>query len=137
RAFLHSEPVSQLRLPDDFDRGATIVFRVDGVYPTDLPAVQTFWAAENDPSRNDAPIMQCIVCGQERPVLDRLQAKIKGVPGGQTSGTAIISANADAFESYGLKASLIAPTCAECGERFTKAANELLASPSNRFILGG
>lgn len=134
RRFLDSDPLAQLRLPDDFDPGAKITFRVDGVFPIDLPAVQDFWAAEHDPSA-DAPVMQCLICGQERPVLKRLQEKIKGVPGGQTSGTAIISANAEAFESYGLEASLIAPTCASCGERFTKAANELLADRSSRLIL--
>lgn len=132
RRFLHADPLAQLRLPDDFDPSATLTFRVDGVFPIDLPAVQAFWAAEHDPA---AEVMQCLMCGQERPVLERLQAKIKGIPGGQTSGTAIISANAEAFESYGLRASLIAPTCASCGERFTKAANELLADEASRIRL--
>ncbi len=137
RRFLHAaEARAQLRLPDDFDPGATMTFRVGDVFPIDLPAVQAFWAAEHDPAADpNAPVMQCLVCGQKRPVLSRLQAKIKGIPGGQTSGVAIISANAEAFESYGLKASLIAPTCASCGERFTKAANELLAGESSRITL--
>jgi len=138
--FLAGDPSSALELGDDFDRGAIIGFDVDGTLVTDLPAVQAFWAEINDPDASPgspAPVMQCLVCGQERPVLQRLQAKIKGVPGGQTSGTSIISANADAFLSYRLEASLIAPTCASCGERFTKALNELLSSASHRVILGG
>jgi len=140
QSFLEHDPVVLLQLDDGFDRGASIGFSVDGRIVTDLPAVQTFWAGINDPDADtEAPAqrMQCLVCGQERPVLRRLQAKIKGVPGGQTSGTALISANADAFLSYGLEASLIAPTCAPCGERFTKALNWLLASTSNRVITGG
>lgn len=137
RNFLQHDPVAQLQLPDDFDRGASITFRVDGTFPIDLPAVQNFWATENNPAARDAKVMQCLVCGQERPVLERLQGKIKGVPGGQTSGTSIISANAKAFESYGLEASLIAPTCADCGEKFTKAANELLAGEHSRIVVGG
>lgn len=141
RAFLTSpNSAAQLDLPDDFDRGGLITFRVDGVFPTDLPAVQAFWAAEHDPaSSTTQPVktMQCLVCGQQRPVLERLQGKIKGVPGGQTAGTSIISANADAFESYGLAASLIAPTCASCGEKFTKALNALIADEQHRFFLGG
>jgi CRISPR-associated protein Csd1 len=135
--FLAGKPLDQLRLEGSFDPSALITFVVDGVFVVDLPAVRAFWATENDPSLKDAPIMQCIVCGADRPVLDRLQAKLKGVPGGQTSGTSLISANAGAFESYGLEASLIAPTCADCGERFTKAANSLLASEGSRLILGG
>ena len=135
--FLRSDPLRQLDLDDSFDPGATMTFRVGGVFPIDLPSVRAFWAAENDPESRQAPHMQCLVCGEERPVLERLQAKIKGVPGGQTSGTSIISANAEAFESYGLSASLIAPTCPDCGERFTKAANELLANERNCIRLGG
>jgi len=34
--------------------------------------------------------------------------------------------NADAFESYGLDASLNGPTCQECSDRFMKAVNELM-----------
>lgn len=135
--FLTSDPLAQLDLPEDFDPGALITFRVGDTFVVDLPAVQAFWASWNDPAAAGAPRMQCLVCGQERPVLRRLQEKVKGVPGGQTSGTAIISANAPAFESYGLNESLIAPTCAECGEKFTKAINELLRSEQNRLILGG
>lgn len=133
--FLTDDPLSKLNLGDEFDAGGIITFRVDGIFPVDLPAVQEFWATENDPGRRSAPVMQCLVCGKERPVLTRLQEKIKGVPGGQTAGTSLISANKDAFESYGLEASLVAPTCQECGERFTKAANALLSDERSRIRL--
>lgn len=126
-AFLRNRPVEKLEFGEKFDAGSTIGFRVDGVFPTDLPAVQAFWADENDPARANAPIMHCIVCGIERPVLERLELKVKGVPEGQTAGTSIISFNADAFESYGLAASLNAPTCVDCGERFTRSANQMLS----------
>jgi CRISPR-associated protein Csd1 len=137
KRFLESDPLAQLKLPADFDPSATISFRVNDQFVIDFPAVQEFWAKEHDPARKGAPEMQCVICGEKRAVLDRLQGSIKGVPGGQTSGTSIISANAGAFESYGLEASLIAPTCADCGERFTKAANELLGSRESRTALAG
>lgn len=142
-SFLHKAPAQQLELPDDFDRSGTITFTVNGDFVTDLPSVQQFWVDANDPGgaadggAGAAAVMQCLICGRERPALERLQARVKGVPGGQTSGTAIISANSPAFESYGLTASLIAPTCADCGERFTKAINALLTDPARRLILGG
>lgn len=135
--FLHNTPAEQLDIPKDFDYGALITFRVGETFVADLPAVRAFWAAQNAPDGESSIVMQCIVCGEQRPVLPRLQGKIKGVPGGQTSGTSIISANAVAFESYGLEASLIAPTCADCGERFTKVLNYLLADPSSRMFLAG
>lgn len=126
-----------LVLPEDFDPGATLTFRVDYQFPTSHPAVQAFWASEHLPKDESAPVMQCIVCGQQRPVLRSLQGTIKGIPGGQPSGTALISANAEAFESYGLKNSLVAPTCARCGERFTKALNSLLAGEDSRLSVAG
>ncbi len=140
RTFLTGDPLGQLELPADFDRGATITFRVDGHFVVDLPAVRKFWVDVNDPDAapdQPAPVMQCVVCREQRPVLRRLQAKLKGVPGGQAAGTALISANEKVFESYGLEASLIAPTCAACGERFTKGANALLADTRQRIVLGG
>lgn len=134
RDFLRADPVSALELDQDFDPAARITFRVDGQFVVDLPGVQDFWASANEPQ--DAPQMECIVCGKVRPVLQRLQTKIKGVPGGQTAGTSIISANEKAFLSYGLEDSLIAPTCSRCGERFSKALNELLASEKNSIRVG-
>ena len=57
--------------------------------------------------------------------------------GGQSSGTSLISANAAAFESsHGLHASKNAPTCRECGEAFTRAANELLADQRSHIVVG-
>jgi CRISPR-associated protein Csd1 len=135
QTFLKGDPLGQLQLDAQFDAGATITFRVDGVFPVDLPSVQSFWAAENDPATHSAPTMQCMVCGLDRPAMERLELKVKGVPGGQTSGTSIISFNAEAFESFGLSASLNAPTCASCGERFTTALNALLSSDDSRVRL--
>jgi CRISPR-associated protein Csd1 len=122
-----------------FDPRALITFRVDGTFVIDLPAVQHFWSALNDPGSQEAStvVMQCMVCGQQRPVLSRMPGMIKGIMGGQTSGTAMISANANAFESYGLSASQIAPTCANCAERFTKTLNMLLKDPRHRLYIGG
>lgn len=133
--FLEGHPLDQLELPGDFDRGATVTFRVDGVFPIDLPEVQRFWVQDNTAA--DTKLMQCVVCGKRKPVLERLQEKIKGVPGGQTSGTALISANENAFESYGLPASLVAPTCADCAEGFTRGLNALLAGEQTSIRVGG
>lgn len=134
-AFLQSNPTEQLLLPADFDASANMAFRVDGVFPTDLPAVQDFWVAENADA--GALVMQCVVCRRERPVLKTMPGNIKRIPGGQMSGNAIISANSKAFESYGLEGSLIAPTCVECAERFTLALNGLLGDERNHVRIAG
>ncbi|MGN6811497.1 MAG: type I-C CRISPR-associated protein Cas8c/Csd1, partial [Thermomicrobiales bacterium] len=128
-------------LPADYDPGMVVTFRVAGVLPIDLPAVRAFWARQSggagdeDGAAADG-LAQCIVCGAQRPPVRVLTYKWKGIPGGQTSGLALISANAPAFESFGLEQSLIAPTCADCGERFSKAANDLLANEATRVRIG-
>ena len=135
--FLHNDPLGQVQPDEDFDPSGIITFRVRDRVTVDNPAVRTFWASANAPGAEDAPTMQCLVCGNYRPVLDRLQARIKGIPGGQTAGTSLISANSDAFESYGLSASLIAPTCSNCGEAFTRGLNALLSGEGSRLASGG
>jgi CRISPR-associated protein Csd1 len=139
--FLDHLDAKALSLPNDFVPGDVLTFRVDGVMPIDLPSVRSFWATfatgQSDDQAESAPEpMQCLVCGKDRPPVKRLPFKIKRIPGGQTSGMAIISANVPAFESYGLEASLIAPTCQECGERFSKAANDLIENERTHITIG-
>lgn len=130
--------------PAEFDPGMVVTFRVDGVLPIDLPAVRAFWARYAEGGAADGgeggevakTAVQCLVCGQVKPPVKVLAYKWKGIPGGQTSGLALISANAPAFESYGLQQSLIAPTCDDCGERFGKAANALLSDEGSRVRIG-
>ncbi|MGC8835098.1 MAG: type I-C CRISPR-associated protein Cas8c/Csd1, partial [Armatimonadota bacterium] len=62
--------------------------------------------------------------------------KIKGVPGGQPSGTQIVSANSDAFESYGLERALTSPICRQCGERIGKAINSLISGENTSIRVG-
>jgi len=122
------------KLPGDLDPSMNLTFRVGEVIPIDLPLVREFWARET--ADEDAREMQCVVCGRVKPVEERLPVKFKGIPGGEGPGTALISANAEAFESYGLHASLIAPTCRECGERFGNAANDLLRNDRTHLRIG-
>jgi len=139
--FLERLPVSSMTLPPDFDPSHVLTFRVDGSLPIDLPSVRRFWAATATPDGEDSAeptsdLMQCLICGEVRPPVKRLPMKIKRIPGPQKSGMALISANAPAFESYGLEASLIAPTCQECGERFSNAANALIEDERTHITVG-
>ena len=131
--FLYSEGWTQLQLDEGFNPTDAITFRVAGEFPIDSPQVQSFWADAASGAENR--VLQCLVCGEVKPVLDRLQKKVKGIPGGQMSGTSIISANTTVFESYGLRNSQIAPTCADCGEKFTEAVNHLLSDENSHVRL--
>ena len=129
--FLQSNPTAQINFSEDFDPKETILFRVDAEMPTNRKTVQSFWSERN---AEDGDIMQCLICGQQRVALKILKGKINGIRGGQPGGLALISANSDAFTSYGLKSSQIAPVCEECADRFTKALNNLLGDAKTRMI---
>ena len=139
KRFYEHGGADQLALGDDWDDNLKVTFEVvlaDGTRerPIDLPAVRNFW---RDINEFDADALdQCLVCGEMKPVCDRLPAKIKGIRGGRSAGTSIISANASAFESYGLKASRTAPTCRECAESFTRGLNHLLADKRSCTVVG-
>ena len=112
-AFFDRSGQVELTLPDNFDPSLNVTFEVDGVYPMLLPSVREFWAKAADLDVTEP--MQCLVCGAERPAVKTLPIQLHGIPGGQTSGMALISTNAQAFESYGLGAKVVAPTCENCG----------------------
>lgn len=139
RRFYERGGADLLNLGDQWDYGLKVAFRVqlaDGTdcHPHDLPSVQRFWLSEHTPTT--VALGQCVVCGEHKPALDRMQMKVKGIPGGQSSGTSVISANAAAFESYGLEASRVAPTCRECAEDFHRALNHLLDDDQGSLRVG-
>jgi CRISPR-associated protein Csd1 len=129
--FLESMPY--IELPKEFNPDNNITFQVDGEIVFNIPSVRLFWA---DKCAISGDAMQCLLCGKPKPPLKRLQIKIKNIPAGQPSGMAVISANSPAFESYGLEASLIAPTCEDCGERFSKGLNYLLNTEKHYLTVG-
>lgn len=141
--FYQKGQVQKITLSDDFDPSHNITFRVNGIFPFDLPNVQQFWAkysgamgSEDKDEISDKDIMECIVCGKVKPVLRRLPFKIKNIPNGQKAGNALISANSSAFESYSLEESLIAPICHDDSEKFSKAANALLQDENTHIAVG-
>jgi len=135
-AFLDAWKPEAAVLPEGFDPGDVLTFRVDDVVPIELPSVQKFWANYTADLRADGrQIMQCLICGDMKPVEAVQPLKIKGIPHGQTSGMMLISTNANAFESYGLEG-FTAPTCRGCGERFGKTANELISQENTHLYIG-
>ena len=126
-------------LPPDIGPGDIVMFRVDGAMPTDLRSVQAFWArrqAAATAASARGETVDCLICGQRRPPATRHPVKIKGIPGGQSSGTALVSANMPAFESYGLEASRTAPICQGCAEEYAKGANQLIRDGRTRLVIG-
>lgn len=130
--FLTTFSHTELALPDGFDAAENITFDVDGMYPMQVASVQLFWAREASSSDTDAAPQQCLVCGQTRPIATMLPTLIKGIPGGQPTGMALVSANAKAFESYGLELTAVSPICEECALPICNALNRLLSDADTR-----
>lgn len=77
----------------------------------------------------------CLVTGQKTKIA-RIHRGIKGVPGAQSSGAALVSFNAPAFESYGKEQSYNAPVGKYAEFAYTTALNYLLSKREDTFSLG-
>lgn len=134
--FLKSLPSYKLEYPVELKKDSILSFRVDGEMPTDEDSVMKFWAEKNTASDGTKDLVQCHICGEQCVPARLHPVGIKGIPGGQTSGMMMVSANKDAFESYALEKSLIAPTCWQCAEGYAKAANNLIKDKNSRVFIG-
>jgi CRISPR-associated protein Csd1 len=139
RRFLESLDLKALPLPEDFDPAMNLTFQVEGLLPFDLTEVRGYWAksqVKDQSTEVSSGLSQCLVCAKSCIPTERFPIKFKVIAGGQSSGMTIVSANANAFESYGLKASRIAPVCRDCAERSAKAYNALLEKEDSRLNIG-
>jgi CRISPR-associated protein Csd1 len=136
---------TQLQQEKQFDPAETLTFRVGGKIPANAEEnfhnIEQFWAnytagGEVEDAKNPSPVMTCLVTGENTIVEQRLPFLVKGLYGGQPSGTALVSANAAPFTSYGLHNSLTSPISRSAAEGFTKALNHLLASSNSRLSIG-
>ena len=82
----------------ELTKGANLIFRVNGAYPQDDPAIRAAWDASYGNVQGKK--QQCLVTGNPD-VAEAVHPAIKGVAGAQSSGAALISFNAPAFCSYG------------------------------------
>ena len=107
------------------------LFDVDGTIPSDLASVQAFWSKDEEGLRGTD-----LVTGEETSMVERMPIPIKGVPGGQVSGTMLVSVNNASGESYGLSAAQNSPLGAATAEAVCNGLNALLASPNHSLRLG-
>ena len=77
----------------------------------------------------------CLVTGKKAEI-SRIHKAIKGVPGAQSSGAALVSFNAPSFESYGKEQSYNAPVGKYAEFAYTTALNYLLSQRDYTFSMG-
>ena len=124
----------------DITGSANLLFEYEGpdgshILPTEDPVIRDAWQQHYDHVAPDAPTVQCLVTGRQAPVA-RLHPSIKGVPGAQSSGAALVSFNAPAFCSYGHEQGENAPVSEYAAFAYTTALNTLLADRNHCRILG-
>ncbi len=117
------------------------VFQIIGEtgYVHERPKIRDWWAAHQDLSSKDGSAMMCLVTGERGTVARTHDPKLKGVPGAQSSGAALVSFNCDAFTSYGKDQSLNSPVSEQAAFRYCTALNAILSGPrsaKHRFSLG-
>lgn len=117
-------------------QGGLIAFQLQGDernrFIHDRPAARVAWTSYLN--QQTSPEGQCLVTGRVGPI--QLQtAQFRGIIGGQSTGTSLISFNAPAFESYGKNkdiSSLNAPISIEAEFKSSTALKYLLRSHSNK-----
>jgi CRISPR-associated protein Csd1 len=139
--FLEKLKLDALELPKEMKYNSIVSFLVEGEMPTDDKDVQEYWKEKNQVASEGAENIgkvKCHICGNSCYPVSPHPQNIRGLGtiGGQTSGMTLISANSEAFESYGLEKSLIAPTCHTCAEAYATAANDLIKNSDTHITVG-
>jgi CRISPR-associated protein Csd1 len=119
---------------EDMKTGDLIIPRVDGTYLTQIPAVQQFWIERQDTEAAEKSDLtaECLLCGEERPIARTHPVEL--VVGPDRVG--LVTGNAKAFLSHGLKQSEIAPICQRCARIYGEALRYLLETDRHHLRLG-
>lgn len=110
--------------PEMLDANILFRFAGDSCYLHERPAARALVMVAEE-SAGKVPGDHCLVTGvRGRSAV--LHPTIKGVDGGQTSGSSLVSFNLDAFTSYGKEQGANAPTSEAAAFRYGAALNRLL-----------
>lgn len=119
---------------DEITAGGNLIFMFMVRYAQDDDEIRRVWNQTKETKSDDAQAI-CLVTG-EKTEIARIHTTIKGVQGAQSSGAALVSFNASAFESYGKSQSYNAPVGQYAAFAYTTALNHLLAQREFVFQFG-
>lgn len=111
-------------ITDILKNGANLVFMPLGRLATDFADICECW--DNYYCKREGETETCLVTGKKLPV-SRLHPVIKGVRGGQSMGTSLVSFNAPAFESFDKSQGYNSPVSKYAAFAYTTALNYLLS----------
>ena len=140
RYFEHWNPETAQENPvvkehwEELNDGGNLIFGMGGHYAQDDEQIKRIWEKQQE-QKEEGQVGTCLVTGQKTKIA-RIHRGIKGVPGAQSSGAALVSFNAPAFESYGKEQSYNAPVGQYAEFAYTTALNYLLNQREYRFPMG-
>lgn len=114
---------------DEITDGSNLIFLIDGKECQDDEAIQNAWNQQILEGGAETEGV-CLVTGK-RADIARIHTAIKGVQGAQSSGAALVSFNAPAFESYGKTQNYNAPVGKYAAFAYTTALNYLLSQKAH------
>ena len=101
-----------------------LCFEVNGELVHDDAQVRAYFSTQRIDSGEN--VVQCLLCGELRPpVANHPSVQIRG---GSSSGIALVSFNASAFESFGWDRNENAPFCRNCAEDYTTGLRRLISA---------
>lgn len=85
----------------DLEKASKLIFQVEHSDVHEDPEVREAWNRSWSASAQKGKRGQCLVTGEKNIPIAQLHPNIKGIRGAQTSGAALVSFNAQAYESFG------------------------------------
>lgn len=119
---------------DELNDGGNIIFCIGTDEAQENIKIKETWNNNIKQAGKDKKGI-CLVTG-EKTEIARIHRGIKGVPGAQSSGAALVSFNAPAFESYCKEQSYNAPVGKYAEFAYTTALNYLLENRDKTFQIG-
>lgn len=116
---------AQIKDNMDLITAGSMIFEVSGHgLAHEDEEVRQAWSSYLEKTASDTELV-CLVSGRRAPVT-RLHGKIKGIIGGQSSGTVLVGFNTPASESYERTQGMIAPVSEYSANAYVTALNYLL-----------
>lgn len=119
---------------EEITDGSNLIFAMDDNEAQDDEEIKKAWQDFLEQGEVEKSGI-CLVTGKRDEIV-RIHSTIKGVQGAQSSGAALVSFNASAFESYGKEQSYNAPVGKYAAFAYTTALNYLLTQKEYVFQFG-
>lgn len=119
---------------DEITDGGNLIFSMGMDYAQDDYKIKEMWNQITEKTEGEQKGI-CLVTGKKA-IISRIHKTIKGVPGAQPSGAALVSFNFKSSESYGKSQSYNAPVGEYAEFAYTTALNYLLGQREYTLLLG-